>query len=213
MALQAGYDVNALEQGSYFTSFRAPTAAVVPPVPDPFADQQQSYEPQPSPEPIIQPKKPWYKTSRGRALIVLIVILFVGLLAGIAAGTAAARQSRNTTLLSNGTNSQNQGQATSTQTQSPAEATTSSDDNANTTPTPAGQEPATLTFGNGNGVTPTRSNQATTIVFGGASSVQPAIVGGTGSSGGGNGNSGDIPPICYTFPQIPQCSPYFHNGP
>lgn len=210
MALQAGYDINALEQGPYYP---AAAAAPVPPVADPFADQQQSYEPQPSPEPIFQPKKRWYKTNKGRALIVLIVILFIGLLAGIAAGTATARQSRNTTLLSNGTSSQDPDQATSTQTQPLAEVTTS---DVNVDPTPT-QDPAALTFGNSNGVTPTHSNQATTIVFGGESS-QPVIIAptqGTGSSGdgGGNDNNGDIPYICYTFPQVPECAPYFENGP
>jgi len=220
---QAGYDVNALEGGSYYALFHTPaaaatTAAAVPPVADPFADQQRSYDPQPSREPSIQPKKPWYKTNRGRALIALIVIVFIGLLAGIAAGTAAARQSRNTTLLSNGTNSQNQDQSTSL-----TEATTSlipsssSHTGFNASPTPAGQEPTTFTFGNGNGATPTLvngPNQGTTIVFGGTSS-QPAIISptqGTGS-GGGNDNGGDIPLICYNFPQLRQCLPYFENGP
>jgi hypothetical protein len=215
MSLQAGYDVNALEQGSYYTSFHTPAApAPVAPVTDPFADQQQSYEPQPSPEP---PKKKWYKTNKGRALIVLGVILLVGLIAGIAAGTAAARQSRNTTLLSNGTNSQDQGQNQTSSTQPFAEATTSPN-NVNPTPVSPGQEPTTLIFGNGNGATPTsHSNHATTIVFGGQSS-QPAAIAptpGTGSSGGGNDNNngGDIPLICYEFPHIQQCSPYFQNGP
>jgi len=219
---QAGYDVNALEGGSYYASFHTPalaaaTTAAVPPV-DPFADQQPPYEPQPSPEPNIQPKKPWYKTSRGRVLIALIVIVFIGLLAGIAAGTAAARQSRNTTLLSDGTNSQNQDQST-TLAEDPTSLipNSSSHTGINASPSPVGQEPTTLTFGNVNGATPTLAdgpNQGTTIEFGGTSS-QPAIISPTQgtSSGGGNVNGGDIPAICYTFPQLQQCLPYFENGP
>lgn len=230
---QAGYDVNALEQGSYYTSTRpsapAPAPAPVLPAADPFTDQQY-YERQ-SPVPSVTPstKKPWYRTRRGQALIALAVIILIGLIAGIAAGTAAARQSRNTTLLSDNTNSQNQDQATQTQaTDSPtspiANLPSSSDTGTNTTPVPLGQQPAaTLTFGNGNGngngATPTSrggSNQPTTIIFGGASS-QPGIIQptqGTGGIGSGGDDDGeDIPLICITFPQLRDCAPYYENGP
>jgi hypothetical protein len=223
---QAGYDVNALEQGSYYSSTRPPAVAAAAPPVDPFTDHQIYNAGQsPSPEPSLPPKKPWYKTTRGRALIALAVIILIGLIAGIAAGTAAARQSRNTTLLSNNNNSQNQNQGTQTldpatdSPTSPITALPTSDASSNTSRDPLDQQPAaTLTFGNGNGngngATPTSrggSNQATTIVFGGASS--PAIVAPTQGSGSSGSNDNDIPLICYTFPQIPGCEPYFENGP
>ncbi|KAG8803015.1 hypothetical protein FRC17_006289, partial [Serendipita sp. 399] len=231
---QAGYDINALEQGSYASPVAAyssnsqgaaatSTSQYISPVApaaanaNPFVDSV--YERERTPSLVPPPKRPWWKTKRGRWGLFFGLVVFIGIIAGIAAGAGAARDSRNRTLLNDSSQNAspsspaaNAGSSSLSQTPPPAlspSPSPSSSSSSSIIPLASSVSndlpPATITAPSGNGV-PTGE----TIVIGpGLTSTigapNPAIptppsqIPGSGP-GTGSGSIDDIPPICYLIP-------------
>ncbi|KAG8796874.1 hypothetical protein FRB91_010767 [Serendipita sp. 411] len=241
---QAGYDINALEQGSYASpvaaysynpqgvgatstsQYNKPSAPAAVDA-NPFTDEEDERERTPSL--IPPPKKPWWKTKRGRWSLFFGLIVFIGIIAGIAAGAGAARDSRNQTLLSN--NNENAAASSPEANANPSSSlsrtpspTPSSASNPSTSSTSNNLPPATITATAGNGIPsgePVVIGIGTTLTFGSpvATSVpvppnQPSPPSqAPGSSGNEPVSSDGIPLICYIVPSSSECAPYFENDP
>jgi hypothetical protein len=201
---QAGYDINALEQGRYVTQHPfgnpiVPAASNVPPTQPTAANPfEENYSRDPSPSPI-PPKQPWWKTKRGRLILCFALIVFIGIICGIAAGVATAKNSRNTTTLI-----ENQNSASSP-------AAVSGPNTSRTAPSASTANPV-VTRTTLNPFSPTTTQGGTTIHFGGGPS--PTLPDGvllptnTAPGSGDVADDGDMPQICYIFPFLSECAPY-----
>ncbi|KAG8805672.1 hypothetical protein FRC18_006540 [Serendipita sp. 400] len=224
---QAGYDINALEQGSYASpvaaysynpqgvgatstsQYNKPSAPAAVDA-NPFTDEEDERERTPSL--IPPPKKPWWKTKRGRWSLFFGLIVFIGIIAGIAAGAGAARDSRNQTLLSN--NNENAAASSPEANANPSSSlsrtpspTPSSASNPSTSSTSNNLPPATITATAGNGI----PSVATSVPVLPNQPSPPSQA--PGSSGNEPVSSDGIPLICYIVPSSSECAPYFENDP
>jgi len=210
---QAGYDVNALEQGTYAQPSTTRTmgqeqhqSQPAPAAADPFGDQYANRTYSPSVE--ADKQRPWWKRKRWAALA---LIVFIGIICGIIAGVVSAKNSRNTSgvitdLQGQSPNANSGSGPTTTLSSSPVTATPTRTTATPTTGIPRG--------GNGNG------NGGTTIVFGDhTTTLPPGVILPTATGlpapdpDPGFDDDDDIPLICYVTPTSRQCAPYFEDDP
>ncbi|KIM26342.1 hypothetical protein M408DRAFT_195813 [Serendipita vermifera MAFF 305830] len=215
---QAGYDVNALEQGTYTqpgptnTRTMGQDQPAAPPASDPFGDQygDRNY----SPTPTSGDQRPWWKRKRWAALA---LIIFIGIICGIIAGVVTARNSRNTSNLVTTPESQNQDNnnvASLTSSSSPAVGATPTRTTATPVMTSDPRNPNngnTGNVGNGNG------NGGVTVVIGRpTTTLPPGVILPTATGQPAPDDpfgSDEIPLICYVTPTSRQCAPYFEDDP
>jgi len=209
---QAGYDVNALERGTYpQPNTTAPTIGQpVAPAPDaanPFQDGY--YDRTFTPSTPIPPARPWWKRKRWAALA---LIIFLGIICGIVAGVVAARNSQNSSVLiadpqnaASGPSASLTGSSTSPLVQSPTSTETPIVSRTSVTP------PVVTTPAAGSNA-PVGGNPGTTLFFGPPTGLQPGVTLPTATVPDPV-ISGEIPYICYVTPTSRFCAPYFEDPP
>ena len=200
---QAGYDISALEQGSYpqqnNNNMPAPIGRPsLPPLPaaDPFQDPYNNRDVSPSPAPSSS-KGPWWKRRRWAALA---LIIFIGILCGIVAGVVTQKNnSRTTALVTDSPQGAVLGSSTS-----PSGSTTQPTNNLGGT-----FQPSTQTIAN----PPVNTVGGSTVYFG--PSTPAGIISPTATAPSINPDSGngEIPHSCYLIPTSPSCAPYFQIPP
>lgn len=206
---QAGYDIGALERGTY-PQPTVPTigqpAAPAPDAANPFQDGY--YDRTFTPSTPIPLARPWWKRKRWAALA---LIIFLGIICGIVAGVVTARNSRNTSALIADPQGAVSGPSASTGSpisppvQSPASTETPIVSRTSAAP-PVVTAPAA-----GSNV-PVGGNPRTTLFFGSPTGLQPGVTLPTATVPDPV-ISGEIPYICYVTPTSRFCAPYFENPP